>query len=141
MFEWWKDLVSPIRIHDPRFGPLRFLRDACFWEGRAAFEPVGTDIEVILFGSEAGPTEQQRSFFADVQRHYRALWPAVQTRLLDEARRVKLSDPRFELAAIVLPSNPTATAEWQLTYDTEPASWHFTVTVQDWQPKTAFAEC
>jgi hypothetical protein len=41
MFAWLKDLVHPIRKRDPRFGDMRYLRDAKFWEGTIAFQPTG----------------------------------------------------------------------------------------------------
>jgi hypothetical protein len=46
MFEWWKDLVRPIRTTDPQFGKLRYLRDARFWEGQAVLSPIAAEVEV-----------------------------------------------------------------------------------------------
>jgi hypothetical protein len=41
MLEWWKDLVRPIRRTDSKFGELRYLRDARFWEAMPASHQPG----------------------------------------------------------------------------------------------------
>ena len=141
MLEWWKDLFRPIRVSDRRFGQLRFLRDARFWEGRAAFRPTHGQVEVLIHGSRSGPTDAQRSFFDEVERRYTELWPAVLASLGDESKRVELVASEFELVCVDIPETPGPTVEWQLSYETHPRSWHFTVTMQDWRPQSVLAEC
>jgi hypothetical protein len=89
MLEWWKDLVRPIRRTDPQFGKLRYLRDARFWEGRAAFSPIASEVEVLIPGEPSGPADDQRAFFNDIRKRYDSLWPDVLTVLDTEARRVE----------------------------------------------------
>ena len=141
MLEWWKDLFRPIRVSDARFGSLRFLRDARFWEGRAHFHPIDGEVEVLIHGSAAGPTDKQRAFFEEAERRYPELWPAVRAKLLVEAKQVELNVEEFALVCVDVPESPTSVTEWQLSYETRPPSWHFTVTMRDWQPHDVLAEC
>jgi hypothetical protein len=141
MLEWWKDLFRPIRLSDPRFGELRYLRDARFWEGRAPFQPADGQVEVLIQGSASGPTDAQRSFFDEIERRYSELWPAVQASLVSESRRAELVPSAFRLVCVDIPQTPSPTAEWQLSYETRPPSWHFTVNMRGWQAQDVLAEC
>ncbi len=142
MLAWLKDAIQPIRIHDPRFGPLRFFRDAQFWEGQAAFGPVGYVIEILVKGPATGPTEEQRVFYGAAQDRYRSLWPEIDRMLCEEAARVKgAKGAAFRLVCINLPADPGEGAVWELSYETEPSSWHFTVSLEGWVPRQILAEC
>lgn len=129
MLEWWKDLIRPIRLVDSRFGNLRYLRDARFWEGRAAFAPTGTEVEVLISGHSSGPTEQQRIFFSELQERYNSLWAELHRTLAIEAQRVHIDTRTLVLACIDVPQagSDGSDAEWALSYETQPPSWHFTV--------------
>ena len=142
MIEWLKDAIRPIRIQDPRFGALRFFRDAQFWEGQAMFGPVGYSVEVLVKGRATGPTEEQYAFYAAVQDHYGSLRPEIERMLRDEALHLKATDASaFRLVCIDIPADPSERAEWELSYETEPSSWHFTVTLEGWVPRRILAEC
>src|SRR5262245_49534305 len=125
MLQWLKDLVRPIRTRDPRFGDLLYLRDARFWEGKVTFAPVGRLVEVIVCGSETGPTAAQRSFIDELELRYDALWPMVHEKLLAERRKMNgASDVAFDLVCVNVPETPCSSAEWELSYETRPAAWH-----------------
>jgi hypothetical protein len=141
MLDWWKDLFLPVRATDSRFGPLRYLRDARFWEARVHFSPVDGDVEVLIHGSRSGPTDQQRSFFAEAERRYPIVWPAIHEHLLDEAKRGHANASEFHLVCVDVPEDPSPVAEWRLSYETSPPTWHFTVTMQNWQLAGVHAEC
>ena len=112
MRDWWKDLFRPIRVTDARFGRLRFLRDARFWEGQSALLlAVGGDVEVLICGIFGGrpPTDQQRSFFAEVERRLipRYGLPSKHA-CLDEARTGAGGRLASCAAGVVdVPENPT----------------------------------
>lgn len=141
MLEWWKDLVRPIRRIDPQFGSLRYLRDARFWEGRAAFSPIDADVEVLIAGEPSGPTGEQRAFFDELQTRYDALWPDVLRVMETEARRLEITSRAFVLVCVDLPAPGDADGDWALSYETNPPSWHFTVQMKAWTPVEVLAEC
>ncbi len=143
MLEWWKDLIRPIRMVDPRFGNLRYLRDAGFWEGRAVFVPTGTDVEVLIAGHSSGPTDEQRVFFDELQGRYNSLWAELRKTLEIEARRVEIDAVKFVLVCVDVPPAGVdrSDGEWALSYQTDPPSWHFTVRMRGWTPTDVIAEC
>jgi hypothetical protein len=143
MLEWWKDLVVPIRRTDPQFGRLRYLRDARFWEGHADFTPVATDVEVLIHGEPSGPTDQQRTFVDEVRQRYDSLWPNVHKVLETEARRLEIDSREFVLVAVSVPATSGTSLQtgWELSYETKPSSWHFTVRMTGWLPVGVVAEC
>jgi hypothetical protein len=137
MLDWLKDLVSPIRIDDSRFGTIRYLRDARFWEGKARFAPTGSEVEVLIPGGPRGPTSEQYVFYDHLQARYEALWPDLRERLAAEALRVQVDTRDFALVCIDLPDPAAAQspAEWSLGYETSPpSSWYFTVEMDGWTP-------
>jgi hypothetical protein len=141
MLEWWKDIFRPIRVTDPQFGSLRFLRHSAFWEARAQFHPIDGTVEVLIHGSPTGPTDEQRAFFEMVERRYQEIWPAVRVKLLEEAKWVDSDDEEFKLVCVDVPESPASAAEWQLSYEGPSRCWYFTVTMRDWQPQHVHAEC
>lgn len=143
MLEWLKDLVRPIRITDPRFGQLRYLRAARFWEGRVAFPPIANDVEILIDGEPSGPMPQQRAFFDELQTRYESLWPELQAILATEARRLEIDVQDFVLVCLTLPapSGSGLETEWDLSYETNPRSWHFMVQMRGWLPAVVVAEC
>lgn len=142
MLAWLKDLFRPIRLRDPRFGDLRYLRDARFWEGKVAFAPVGREVEVLISGPATGPTDEQRSFLAELERRYDGLWPGIKDKLLLEARDTAADGPlEFELVGLDVPEKPGPDGEWELSYEARPASWHFTVSLRGWEPGEVVGEC
>jgi hypothetical protein len=142
MFEWWRDLVRPIRTTDWQFGTLRYLRDARFWEGHAAFAPIAAEVEVLIPGEPSGPAHQQRAFFDEIQTRYGSLWPDVLRLLEAEARRLEIASREFVLVCVNLPAScGGANCEWAMSYETKPPSWHFTVRMTAWMPTEVVAEC
>ena len=142
MFEWWKDLVRPIRTTDPQFGNLRYLRDARFWEGHAAFSPIAAEVEVLIPGEPSGPADEQRAFFNEIQTRYDSLWPEILRVLETEARRLEIESREFALVCVDLPAfDGDVDRDWALSYETKPPSWHFTVRMTAWMPAGVVAEC
>ena len=136
MFEFWKDLFRPIRIEDPRFGTLRYLRDARMWEGELRFAPLDREVEVVIFGEASGPTDGQRAFYDEVEARYDGLWPTIRERLESAARDYGLDgDQEFRLDGLSIPENPEEAADWDLSYETEPPSrYYFNVLFKGWTP-------
>ncbi len=136
MFEFWKDLFRPIRKQDPRFGPLRYLRDARMWEGNRHFAPVGHEVGVVIFGEASGPTDRQCAFFDELAARYGGLWPAIRERLDAAARDYGLEGAtQFRFDGLSIPEQPGDTADWDLSYETEPPSrFYFNVLFKGWTP-------
>ena len=144
MFDWWKDLLRPIRIEDSRFGHLRYARDARVWEGRVHFAPTAMEIDIVIEGERAGPTGPQHLFFKQLEEQYDSLWPAVRARLMAQAQQAQIAgDLAFVLVGVGIPSIGDAVTgpEWTLSYELEPRSWHFTVRMIELQPIDVVAEC
>ena len=142
MFEWWKDLVRPIWITDPQFGKLRYLRDARFWEGHAAFSPIAAEVEVLIPGEPSGPANDQRAFFDEIQTRYDSLRPEILRVLETEAHRLEIETREFVLVCVDLPDpGGGSEGDWALLYETKPPSWHFTVRMTAWMPAGVVAEC
>lgn len=141
MLSWFKDLVAPLRRHDPRLGALRYLRDARIWEGRTSFRPIGREIELLVRGEDGGPTAVQRMFFDEVENRYESLWPTIKKKLAAEALSVGATAETFELVAVSVPTEPGERAEWELSYESRPRSWHFTVQMEGWRSRDVVAEC
>jgi hypothetical protein len=142
MLEQLKDLIRPIRVRDSVFGDLRYLRDARFWEGTVIFAPTGQEVEVLIFGEPTGPTEEQRRFFREATDQYDAIWPVIRERLASEAAHVRARPAsEFVLVCVDVPARVDGKPEWELSYETQPPSWHFTVTMQGWTPGHVVAEC
>ena len=137
MFEFWKDLFRPIRMQDPDFGPLRYLRDARMWEGRLDFAPLGHEVGVVVFGDAGGPTDRQRAFFGELVARYDGLWPAIRGMLEAAARDHGLeAATRFRFDCFSIPEQPGDTADWDLSYETEPPSrFYFNVMFKGWTPE------
>jgi hypothetical protein len=59
--------TQPQASGGPIFGRLLFIRAKnparSYWEGKGAFEALGTDIEYIITADEAGPGETQRELY------------------------------------------------------------------------------
>jgi hypothetical protein len=139
MLSWLKDLIRPVQQQDPKFGRLRYLRDARFWEGKVEFQPIGGKVEVLIPAEARGPSDQQRAFFDELVRRYDSLWPDVRVQLGAEARKQGGADVSgFELVAIDLPSDRDA--EWALSYESRPPSTHFRVILRAWRPREVVAE-
>lgn len=143
MLGWLKDLVRPIHRADAQFGNMRYVRDGSVWEGWARFPPIEGQVEVLLSGSLAGPTSEQRAFFGQLEAGYSALWPVVE-RELRQALAADLAAPqeaRFLLKGIDLRELLGSLPEWELLYETEPPSWFFAVQMKGWQPVDVSVEC
>lgn len=141
MLDWLKDVILPVRRHDPRFGAMRYLRAARFWEGKANFRATGERVEVLLCGNSSGPTSEQRIFFDELQETYESLWPLLREKLATEARKVGVAASEFELVCVTIPEQPGPEAEWEMSYQTRPLSWHFTIRLRGRIPGEIVAEC
>lgn len=141
VFDWLRDLVVPVRRVDPRFGSIRYLRSGGFWEGKASFQPLGRPVEVLIWDDAQGPTEDQRRFFNDLEDRYDAVWPVFQQAIVAEAEKLGAATEGLELACVDVPQTPGVEAEWAVSYETQPRSWHFTLQLRGWTPEGVIAEC
>ena len=141
--EWLKDLMRPIRRVDAQLGAIRYHREARFWEGASDFAPTGRQVELLIDASYRGPTEDQRSFFSELERRYAALLPRIASLLRAGARHATGSDSYdFILVAIEIPPPDAlrSSAEWSLSYETMPPKLHLTVQLTGWTPQRVIPE-
>lgn len=112
---------------------MRFLRQTATWECRARFEPVGREVEVLVFASEAGPTEHQRQLRRELISHY----PDLESRLRSELDALSKSRQAagfvFRLAAASLPEESESPSELELTFGDESGPPQFDVRVESWE--------
>jgi hypothetical protein len=136
MINWLKDLISPVRLTDPYFGSMRYLRDAQFWEAQRVFSPVGNTVEILAKSHLSGPTEKQRDFFVQLEARYESLWPGIRQRLMKEAQRSSAQSRSFTLVTIDLPNSACLDVrpdcDWVLFYETLPAELNVSVHMRGW---------
>lgn len=133
MFEWWKDLFRPIRREDQDFGKMRFLRQTTTWECRARFEPVGREVEVLVFASEPGPTKPQRQLWRELISRYPDLESRLRSELDALSKWRQASAFVFKLAAVSLPEESNTPCELELTFGDESGPPQFDVRVESWE--------
>ena len=139
MLDWIKDLFSPIRIVNPFFGQLRYLRDAKFWEGKISFAPLQKQVEILIDGNPIGPSEEQAEHYQTIESRYNEIWPHVENLLKSKVHEIKLENIKsFELVCISIPED--STSGFELSYETDPESWHFLVIMKNWSPIEIVAE-
>jgi hypothetical protein len=86
--------------------------------------------------------ETQYRFWQAVQARYADMLPSIEALARAEAAEVELPPHlRFVLVHVAVPQEPADDAEWELSYETEPPTWHFTCTFHGWEPIHVLAEC
>lgn len=131
MFEGWKDLFRPIRVEDPEFGSMRFLRQTSTWECVAPFPPLDRTIEVLIDSPQTGPTPRQRAHWRKIIEDYSGLIdearPAVDARAIESGA----TDFPFELAAINFPGDAESAYDFELTFGDPSGPPQFDVRISD----------
>jgi len=133
MFEWWKDLLRPIRREDEDFGQMRFLRQTTTWECRAHFAPIGREVEVLVYASEGGPSARQRGRWKELAIQYASLEASLRTELAELALSSHASDFVFELAGVAVPEESETLYEVELTFGDPSGPPQFDVRVASWK--------
>ena len=117
------------RIIDPTFGELRRLADSS-WTGEVVFSPTRQRVAVSIDASAAGPTDEQRSLFKQIEEKYEELLPEISRSLAEYVEE----DWQFELCDIELPADPQSdkwTGQYERTGEEEVLGYF--VDVVDWK--------
>ena len=92
-------------------------------------------------GKPIGPSAEQVEHYKAIESRYTTIWPQIEDKLKSEARDTEFEDIKsFELVCISIPEDPTS-GSFELSYETDPEAWHFTVTMENWVPSGIVAEC
>jgi hypothetical protein len=139
VLNWLRDIVAPLRMTDPELGPLRYSRDMGGWEGRLAFSPTNTDVEIFLLGPPSGPSETQRAFFREVSRRYEELWTLVHAEVCGcKGREGGTHLVQLVLEGITLRELGTSgPPRWELWYKHDPPDEldsRCVVDIEGWKP-------
>ena len=92
LFQSLKLRLSPPKLTDPEFGPLRFMYIAnaperSYWEAESwLFGPTQTLVGVGLLGSETGPLPEARAFYLGLPGRFAGILDSVKP-LLDRVTR------------------------------------------------------
>jgi hypothetical protein len=98
LFQSLKLRLSPPKLTDPEFGPLRFMYIAnaperSYWEAESwLFGPTQTLVGVGLLGSETGPLPEARAFYLGLPGRFAGILDSVKP-LLDRVTREWLDRP------------------------------------------------
>ena len=111
---------------------MRFLRQTATWECRANLLPVGREVEVLIFGSAAGPTSRQRGLWKELAVHYPALESRLRVELAELAQSKQAANFVFQLAAVALPADSEPEYDLELTFGDESGPPQFDVRVASW---------
>ena len=129
-----------VTADDPVFGSLR--RSEGYWSGKAVFPVGGDSVQVLVRADEAGPTDSQRTFWAEAILRYDHLRPDVEAMLIQLANEIleggdfhpEISIEQFVLDSVTIGAVVDGTAEWELSFgwDLDP-DWVLEVSLQNWR--------
>jgi hypothetical protein len=126
MFRKLLDRFRPVRVEDPFFGPLLYMkmpRDRLsYWEGARRFAATGKTAEVFI--DAASPTEPpmqaQRDFFRRLETDYPEVCSIVADAFAEDEWARKLMKGPFEkafsLSSLSIPLCVEPDEEWEITF-------------------------
>ena len=133
MFEWWKDLLRPIRVDDPDFGRMCYLRQTSTWECQSPFAPVSGLVEVLIDGEISGPSAAQRQRWRELATHYSRLRAEAEAAIGKVVAEQGIEDFEFRLAATSLPAEVESGPDLELTFGNASGPPQFDVEISSWR--------
>jgi hypothetical protein len=140
-FDLLLQLFRPLRLDDPVFGRLLFIRvpGGGYWEGRGAFAPADGEVEWFIEAGEAGPTARDRAFLQTLETRFPELLSRIHP--LIAASGSPWGDAPGEpaalarmLSAISLPDQDRQPLAWELVFESPgPDGRHHTAVMRDWE--------
>lgn len=126
-------IKKPFEMDDEFFGRLVSMRS--YWEAKRRFAPTGTEIELFIDapGHQQPPNQQQRDFFAWVERDYGDIIKNVDrvARPVYEQWLRKAIDGPFEteftLGSFSIPLPTDGPAQWQIYFDSRSDEEHILI--------------
>jgi hypothetical protein len=126
VFKRFFDRFKPVRLEDPFFGPLLYMkmpRDKSYWEGWRNFSPLDKKVEVFIDAASPAEatSEPQRHFFRGIERDYRSICADIGDvfRADDWAERLMPGtfEEDFSLGSLSIPLCRETDEEWDMSFD------------------------
>jgi hypothetical protein len=95
----WRNKTEA-RMVDPTFGVLQLFRDSG-WEGEVLFSPTQQPVGILVGGTVAGPTDEQRTLYQRIEQRYEDLLPDIHRSLVQHVEQ----DWEFALCGIEIPAD------------------------------------
>ncbi|MFN7943379.1 MAG: hypothetical protein U0X73_17435 [Thermoanaerobaculia bacterium] len=133
MFEWWKDVLRPIRMEDRDFGQMRYLRQTSTWECQSPFDLEGGTVEVLIEGEAAGPSAAQRQRWRELPEHYSRLRSEAVAAIGRIIADQRIENFEFRLAAVCLPDALESSPDLELTFGNISGPPQFDAEVSSWR--------
>ncbi len=126
--------LSPLRMTDPDFGTLLFMRSSkaperSYWECEWIFPATGTVIAIALPGGEGGPMQEARHFYLDLPHRFAEIMVACRPGLeqvLDYRLHQRLPADIFTVAKVSgfgLGKPRNQPPRWEITFETIGKKW------------------
>lgn len=135
---------KPPYVH-PVFGKMYFQRippDKSYWEGRAAFRPTKTEIEVFVDGDENGVAPGASEFYQKVQEHYQDIIARFHPEIVRQLRELSVKPVSADfgstcrVSSVSIPDTRLR-KEWEMGMECVfDGNLHVTVNLEDWQNGT-----
>ena len=134
ILQFLKKRFSPLRITDPDFGSLLYMRipnapERSYWECEWNFPRTGTVISISLPGDESGPWEESRQFYFEAVERFDQVLAAVRPQLeavfMDWLNQ-ELPEYIFselKLAGFDLQESRTQPVKWDISFETTGKKW------------------
>src|ERR1700758_3892167 len=115
--------LKQTRRDDPIFGSMLYIGDRLrYWEGKAAFPPTDSTIEVFVNGSADDSMEQQHKFFRRILQEWPTLGETVGRFLLEQWHqresgiRVESPGAWFRISSLCIPNGEIDDATWEISF-------------------------
>jgi hypothetical protein len=135
------------KIADAFFGELVFIEmsndsSRSYFECERYFKPIGEKIGLSVTGGLSGPTQEQKSFFNQIEADYFSLAPGWAT-LIEQRFSAWMPTPvikdftkEFKPSYLSIPTCEEQPVEWEITFDTVHDLNHIvTVGMLDYEPQ------
>ena len=130
------------RRDDPVFGSMIYMGDRLgYWEGRANFAPLSSEIEVFVNGAKDDEMNSQHEFFEKVQKDWSHLSLVIEQAVANERQNFESHSAvsqiwqRAKLASLTIPKDRYEEADWQVTLEEEEPPRLWTVRMKGRQPQ------
>jgi len=117
--------LKQARRDDPIFGSMLYMGDGLrYWEGKAAFTPTASTIEVFVDGSADDSMEQQHNFFRRILQEWPTLSETVGRFLREQWHEresgIRVESPWawFRILSLSIPNADIDDATWELSFVT-----------------------
>jgi len=144
LFDFFRRAGKSEALH-PVFGRIVYQGDGTWELGKAAFLPVGHDVEVIIHAGLDGPGEAHLRFWRELNDRWPGLKmacePLLRRTLVDWVEAPERGDiwARVDLESLSIYAGAPP-EQWELTLWCEEAGHWPTISMRQWTPKDCFVD-